>query len=213
MKSTPPAEPTFQPSIENELACVSPGDEPPGTVRPALDRFCFRVHSPTQARRWSTLNPLRIVLITTRAEDHPIGVSHSCQKTRFATGAPREYHRHMRRIVAAALLALANLALVLAAVYPVTADSNLPACCRRLGKHACSMTSTASGPAFQAAACPLYPRGQAVPAQARANALPAPYSAFVVAISHPIPVPQTEKRYRIPYSRDGQKRGPPVSLS
>jgi hypothetical protein len=119
----------------------------------------------------------------------------------------------MRRFAAAVLLGWINFLLIFAAVLPAAAESNLPACCRRLGKHGCSMTSSTAGPALQAALCPLYPRGHAVPAQAKASGVPTPVSTFAITVSHSALLPQTETRYRTSYSRDWQKRGPPVSLS
>ena len=119
----------------------------------------------------------------------------------------------MRRFAAAVLLAWVNFTLIFAMIGPVAADSNLPACCRRLGKHGCGMPSPASGAAFQAALCPLYPHSGAIPAQAKASGVAAPVSLFSLVASHPTAFPQTQARYRISYSRAGQKRGPPVSLA
>jgi hypothetical protein len=125
-----------------------------------------------------------------------------------------QYHHLMQRLAAAALLAWINFALIFAAVRPATAaESNLPACCRRLGQHGCTMTPPASGPSFQAALCPMYPRGQAVPAQAKATSIATPTSTFAMAASHTVLLPETETRYRISCSRDERKRGPPISLS
>ena len=123
--------------------------------------------------------------------------------------------RLMHRSAAAALLAWVNFTLIFAAFSPaMAADSNLPACCRRAGKHACMLAqSPLSGPALQAARCPMYPRSGAVPAQARATGLATSASIIAAVTSHPAAGPQTEARYRMSYSRAGQKRGPPVSLA
>jgi hypothetical protein len=110
-------------------------------------------------------------------------------------------------------LAGVNFALLFAAVRPMAADSNLPACCRRLGQHGCTMAAPSSGPAIQAALCPMYPRSGAVPAQAKASATAAPASTLAPVISHPEAQPQTESYYRVSYSRTDQKRGPPAFLA
>jgi hypothetical protein len=121
----------------------------------------------------------------------------------------------MRRLAAAILLAWIHFALLFAAVTPaVASDANLPACCRKNGTHRCWMTqSSASGPGFQAALCPMYPRAGAVPGQAKSAGLTASASVFGVIASHPAVQPQTEARYRISFSRAGQKRGPPSFLA
>jgi hypothetical protein len=124
----------------------------------------------------------------------------------------------MRRLLAAAALAWINFTLVFMAIssaFGAGPVSNLPMCCRRDGKHACSLIaqSPVSGPAFQAARCPLYPGARAVPAQAKASGL-TPFVALHAAIvSNPAVRPQTKARYRMSYNRADQKRGPPVLLA
>jgi len=120
----------------------------------------------------------------------------------------------MRRLAAAVLLAWVNFTLLFAAVRPMAAaESQLPACCRRLGQHGCTMASPSSGPAMQAALCPMYPRSGVVPAQIKASATAAPASTPAPVISHPEAQAQTESYYRISYSRTDQKRGPPAFLA
>lgn len=124
----------------------------------------------------------------------------------------------MRRLLAAAALAWINFALLFAAIHSAFGAgpvSNLPLCCRRDGRHACSLMAQppVSGAALQAARCPLYPGARAVPAQAKASGL-TPFVTVNAAIaSHSAAQPQTETRYRMSYSRARQKRGPPVILS
>ncbi len=96
------------------------------------------------------------------------------------------------------------------------AESNLPACCKRDGKHGCGMRmeTKATGPLFQKAAetCPYWPK----PAPAtHASLLAAPPAASVYAalVSSPTRQPQTEAQGRISFSRVRQKRGPPSFLS
>ena len=129
----------------------------------------------------------------------------------------------MRRLLAAAALAWINFTLVFMAISSTFAAgpvSNLPMCCRRDDKHACSLMaqspmaqSPASGPAFEAARCPLYPGARALPVQSNGNGVPISVAVNDGIASHSAAQPQTEARYRMSYSRAGQKRGPPVSLA
>ena len=99
-------------------------------------------------------------------------------------------------------------------------DSALPECCRKAGKHHCSMSTDAdqsdeeSGPALKsnATACPLFPQFKAAPA--RASFITAPDAAlfFAAIVSHPTAHAQIEARYRVSFTRAWQKRGPPPSF-
>lgn len=123
----------------------------------------------------------------------------------------------MRRLAAAIGLAWINFTLIFMAISPVfgAPSSNLPMCCRRGGKHACSLASQspAGGTGFQSARCPLYPGSRALPAQSKVNAVAISATSTAVAANPTELRPQTEIRYRVSYSRAGQKRGPPVSLA
>lgn len=123
----------------------------------------------------------------------------------------------MRRISAILLMALFSFSLISPAVFAPDAESNLPACCRRSGKHHCAMTASqsesSSGPTLQTGRCPSFSTGQAVPAN-RTVSLPGNSQAiFAGLVSHPASRPQTQALCRISYSRAGQKRGPPTPLS
>ena len=122
----------------------------------------------------------------------------------------------MRRISAILLMALFSLSLISPAVFASDADSNLPACCRRAGKHHCAMTASqlgASGPAVQTGRCPVFPAGEAVPANRPVSLPGTAQVVFAGLASHPASRPQTEALCRISYSRAAQKRGPPTLLS
>jgi hypothetical protein len=121
----------------------------------------------------------------------------------------------MRRLAAATVLAWINFTLMFVAISPAFGSgpvAHLPLCCRRDGKHACSQMaqSPASGSAFEAARCTLYPGARAVPAQAKASgAMPFATVNAAVAVGHAAQ-PRTETRYRLSYNRACQKRGPPA---
>ena len=119
-------------------------------------------------------------------------------------------------MIAFCLLVIFSLPLI-SADWFVDTQSKLPPCCRRDGKHGCSMmpkaTATAGSLAVMATGnkCPLYPSAQASPAHSDGFVL-SDSSAPVPLASGPRSVAQTEARYWVSFSRTRQKRGPP-SLS
>jgi len=128
-------------------------------------------------------------------------------------------HRFDMRQLTAASVLLALLSLwglpVVSAFTGRLSEDNLPACCRRNGKHHCMMQmapSTDSRPAFSGTPqhCPLFPKG-VLPGPTRLNLFaPAPSATFFAAVqSHPAFAAQTEARYRIAFDRSRLKRGPP----
>lgn len=123
----------------------------------------------------------------------------------------------MRRALAFLLVALFGISLVPPAAFASDAESKLPACCRRNGKHHCAMAvghaETTPGPAVQAARCPLFPATPAVPAHETAVV-----SAVSLALFHGLavwsaPIEASETLSLISYSQAGQKRGPPAFFS
>jgi hypothetical protein len=126
----------------------------------------------------------------------------------------------MRRILAISLLLL----FALPAIAPLLAlspnsDANLPACCRRNGKHHCMMsteTAQALSSSTQAAAqpmkCPLFPHALTT-AQHRDLSLHAAALVFAAAVAHPAVHLQTEARARVALDCARQKRGPPALLA
>jgi hypothetical protein len=126
----------------------------------------------------------------------------------------------MRRFPAILLVFVLSFPLIAPALF-VDAESNLPACCRRDGKHHCGMmaqdmTETPStGPAVDAlrAKCPLFPNGGAVLPHSGAALIAASQFAGVL-IAGQIAKPVDAKAgYRISFDRSHPKRGPPSLLS
>ena len=125
----------------------------------------------------------------------------------------------MRRVPAILLLFLFSFSLFGPALF-VDGESNLPACCRRDGKHHCGMMSPEmtgmadsplSGPAVDAprARCPFFPNGGALLPHSEA-ALPASSQAAATAtVSQFATAAQVEAGYRTSVSRSHPKRGPP----
>ena len=115
------------------------------------------------------------------------------------------------------LVALFGLSPMSPLVLASDADSRLPACCRRGGKHSCAMTASqpasSSGQSVQAARCPFFPLAQAIP-PGRTVCLPGVSRAvFAGLVSHPASRSQAEAVYRVFRGRSGQGRAPPNSLS
>lgn len=129
----------------------------------------------------------------------------------------------MRRVPAILLVFLFSFSLIRPALF-VDDEANLPACCRRSGKHHCAMMgmmdrdmaeSPSSGPAVDAlrTRCPFFLNGGAVLPHSGA-AVVAAYQTVGISIGCRIVARvQAEAGYRISFSRSHRKRGPPILLS
>jgi hypothetical protein len=124
----------------------------------------------------------------------------------------------MRRALASLLLAVFSFPLIAPAVF-ADAESNLPECCRRGGKHHCAMmmdsAPSAAGVSLRSIQprCPLYPGAPATPAGQFVAVLKNSCAIFGAVVSHRAIRVQTEAGYRVSFDRSSQKRGPPVVLS
>jgi hypothetical protein len=114
---------------------------------------------------------------------------------------------------------LASLLLAVFSFLPLTPllladDSNLPACCRRLGAHHCALGNIDThGVSFIQQRCAQFHLGSAALAASEIATLTPSQSVFAAIVSHPAAHAQTEARYRVSFSRAWQKRGPPTLLS
>ena len=123
----------------------------------------------------------------------------------------------MRRVAAFILLAVFSFPLV-APAFAVNADSRLPPCCRRDGKHRCAMLSMdveTQGPAVQAirVKCPYYPATTVSPAEGDVAILKNSQTIFASVPADPASPAPMEAQYRIDLCRSRQNRGPPAQLS
>jgi hypothetical protein len=126
----------------------------------------------------------------------------------------------MHRVAAALLLCVFSFTLIGPVLF-ARQESKLPACCRKDGRHHCSManmgasSSESSGPNLQAAnsRCPVYPSNGVAPAMAKAGVPTLAAEFFAGVVSHPAGHAQTEARRRVSLSRACQKRGPPSLFS
>jgi hypothetical protein len=123
----------------------------------------------------------------------------------------------MRRVCAALLLSLFSFSLIGPALF-ADGNSKLPACCRKDGKHHCSMANMeeqGSDAAIKSAGskCPLFPAGGVFPASGKIAATHPARLIFAAVASHSASHAQREAQYRVSFSRAWQKRGPPDLLS
>jgi hypothetical protein len=120
----------------------------------------------------------------------------------------------VRRALAVALLSVVSISLIPPEVFASEADSNLPTCCRRNGKHHCGMVAeSSSDPAVQSSPCANFPSTRVVPLSPHKR-LPMLSHVVVAAVStYPTSRPRQEVLLHISFTRAGQKRGPPVIFS
>ena len=134
------------------------------------------------------------------------------------------YTQTVRRLLAISLLLFFALPVISPLLALTSAPgANLPACCRRNGKHHCMM-STEMAQAMNGtqtngtqvnvvpAKCPFYPTA-ANTAQHHELSFHTAALAFAEIVSHPAIHLQTEARARVALDCARQKRGPPALLS
>ena len=126
----------------------------------------------------------------------------------------------LRKLLAITLLAFFGLpfASALSALTPKN-EANLPACCKRNGKHHCMMGSqgseTASGEhrfTHPEEKCPYAPATSAAGHYPIAFGLPSTQILFSGPIGTPAAIAQAESMCRVARDRSRQKRGPPAVL-
>jgi hypothetical protein len=121
----------------------------------------------------------------------------------------------VRRLLAISLLLLFGLPFTLPLFGASAAESNLPLCCRRDGKHHCAMIAmdSSQGPSTRNVSekCPY---SIAPPAIVVLHSFKPSTAASVFAgiARHPAAAPQTEAQRRISFDRSRQKRGPPAQI-
>lgn len=127
------------------------------------------------------------------------------------------------RNTVAILLLFAFCPLWSAPLFAASSDSvsNLPACCRRNGKHHCMMRmmrerELSRQPGRHLSApfekCPFFPKGL-LPAKTQGHVVALLLGGMFCAglLRHPACTAQVETQYRISFDHSRQKRGPPVS--
>jgi hypothetical protein len=123
----------------------------------------------------------------------------------------------MRRSIALSLTMLFSWMLI-APLFASDAEANLPACCRRNGKHHCMMRAmerlggTKAGFSSIAEKCPCLPESTGA-VHSPVGAPKVGEQLFAEAVFYPAYAPQTEARSRISFLSSHQKRGPPSPLA
>jgi hypothetical protein len=130
--------------------------------------------------------------------------------------ASRKYHEALKRISAILLLVLFGFSPIVPAFQD--ADSNLPACCRRDGKHHCAAADQQASPSGVVVKagwrkCASYPRGGAVPSHSKTVLLKTSQTGFVPILTYSAVHARIDASYRISLERSHQKRGPPALFS
>lgn len=132
------------------------------------------------------------------------------------------YNRRLRRLLSIAiLLVIAAPAIAPLFVLSATTGGDVPACCRRNGKHHCMMSEAQRAAMSEGREhlvaqvgerCPFQPK--ASPAtrnlQTIADADSAVFTGLVI---HPVLTPQSRCLQRISFQDSHQRRGPPAELS
>jgi len=121
----------------------------------------------------------------------------------------------MARRLSAAIV-FAGLVCPLVLPFALSAEANLPACCRRAGQHHCGMAmqshshsgTTVSEKPGRCPCCTGFPAGAAHPLMGSQQSI----AFYAGAVSHPAQMARQETARRISWSRSRQKRGPPVSI-
>ena len=103
----------------------------------------------------------------------------------------------MRRAIAHSLLVTFSL-LLIAPLFAPDAEANLPACCRRAGKHHCMMRSLPESTGAVHSVKYIPEAGQRF---------------YAEVLFHPGYVPHTSARSRMSFLRSHQRRGPPSPLA
>jgi hypothetical protein len=124
----------------------------------------------------------------------------------------------MRRVFATLLVVVFSGSLIAPALV-ADSESQLPACCRRLGEHHCATVETdrqaGSGPAIRASLkkCPSFPDTSMVRPYGGALSLAdGPNTSALVSRGLSLRI-QATSLYRATHSRSRQKRGPPSKSS
>jgi hypothetical protein len=119
----------------------------------------------------------------------------------------------VRRSAAILLICLFSFSLMAPLLLAQGADTGIPECCRRAGKHHCSVAGTSHSGVAVAANCPLYGHaGMATPTGATVHLKPS-QSSFAAIRMFPAAAASSVSHHRLSYSRSSQKRGPPEFLS
>ena len=124
------------------------------------------------------------------------------------------YHAVVRKVLAIALLTLFSLSLIPLSAFASDPEAGLPTCCRRNGRHHCSLATqgSSSGPALQASPCSFFPGVIGVTASPNAGVLVTPLVSRVSRASASATPLATKTPSQVLFHSPRQQRGPPTLL-
>ncbi len=125
------------------------------------------------------------------------------------------YHAVVRRALAVALLGLFSFSLIAPSVFASDPEAGLPACCRRNGKHHCTVMGGASqgtGPALHASPCNFFPSAARATASPNAGVPAAPPVSSVSLPNGSATRQANETPSAVLFHSPRQLRGPPAHL-
>jgi hypothetical protein len=121
----------------------------------------------------------------------------------------------VRRASATLLLAIFSFMLISPTLALADGDAKLPPCCRRVGKHHCTMMASdaLSGLALQPSRCASYPTTNVVPLNRLVTTPAIAQLSFAAPATRRAIQARTQSLFRSSFSRSRQKRGPPLLFS
>ena len=124
----------------------------------------------------------------------------------------RMYHAVVRRTLATALLVLFSFSLIPPSALAPDPDAGLPACCRRNGKHHCSLTGTSqeTSPAVRSLPCGFFPVATGLKASPKAGVPATPLVSSVSHASASVNQLADETPSPVLFHSPRQQRGPPT---
>jgi hypothetical protein len=124
------------------------------------------------------------------------------------------YHAVVRRALAIALLGLFSFSLIPPSAFASDPDAGLPTCCRRAGKHHCTMLSageaSSSVPVLQASRCSFFPGANLATVSSRAGVPVATLASRASNPSSPANLQANDTPHLVLFHSPRQQRGPPA---
>jgi len=120
----------------------------------------------------------------------------------------------MQRLLAVLLLSVIGWLPIASALTSASAAQNLPACCRLLGKHHCSIPASGRSTHLRSKAdqCPFVPAVSSAVVSVLAFASPG-FLLVHAPAEHWLASAQAQTLLHFAFDRNGQKRGPPAFLA
>jgi hypothetical protein len=124
------------------------------------------------------------------------------------------YHAVVRRVLAIGLLSLFSLSLIPPSAFASDPEAGLPACCRRNGKHHCTLATqgSSSGPTLQTSPCSFFPGIIGVTASRNAGTVAMLLVSRVLRASTSATTLANASPFEVLFRSPRQQRAPPTLL-